>query len=203
MPTEKIECSYMIFAEGNSSFLRTMAVPFADVVEKQFPSLGISPKEGDFDESLTISESPRNDFAIIAGVVGIILFVGSRIVGKIIDDVYASKIQPKIKELLGQAEKDLTNANARKKKMYWFGVWHDESRVLVLVAAVGSTYEEILNQDQLIVTTHLNAKSWIDTNGRQNAIHLYVLENGQTNITPTLFNSLSEARAYIEISVST
>jgi len=195
--SQTFQPTYTTFISGDSDFFSEIGIPLAGELKKHLPSFGISQNKNNLDESLVVSRAPTNNVVAIAGVVGIIFFVGSRIAGKIIDDIYIAKIQPKVKEILGQAEKNLTGANARKKKMYWFGVWYAEPRVLVLVTAVGDTFEQILNQNDLIVATHANANSWIEKNGRHKTIHLYLLENGRANVTPILFDSLMEANSYI------
>ncbi|MEO7300695.1 MAG: hypothetical protein ABI042_19190 [Verrucomicrobiota bacterium] len=198
-PNNPIECKYFTLAGGDAPFYRAVVVPFVDAIENDLFSNGIHRKDNPLDDCLKTNENVQNAPVLIAGIVGVILFVGARIGGKILDEIYTAKIQPIVKRLFAQADRKLTPQLTCKKKMYQMGVWYEQQRVLILVAIIGCSFEEILNQHDLLTTIHANAVCWITENGLQKPIHLYRLEGGKVNAVPLLFDSLMEAQRDISI----
>jgi hypothetical protein len=190
-------CCYTTFASGNSSFIREAVVPLASTLEIYLPSEGIQIYNQALPKPLQMGEQVMNDYVVLAGIVGIFLFVSSRFAGKILDDIYSAKIQPKVTEILDRADKELTGANRQKKKVFQFGVWHTKHRVLILVAIIGDNFDEILKQQDLLLSLHSSGIAWVTKNGSQKPIHVYRLQDGQANVAPLLFDSLMQAEKYL------
>lgn len=197
-PTDISHCTYSTLVCGDASFIEAAGIPFVKLLDDSLPTDGISRNEPELDSALAINAHLRNDMAAIAGIIGVMLYFSSWITKKILDDIYTVKIQPKLKEILGQTDEQLSDANSRKKKMYQFGVWYAEQRVFILVGIVGDTFNDILEQCQLLTTVHANAVHWIKENGRQETIHLYIVQDGQVNIVPLLFEVLAKAHSHID-----
>lgn len=196
--TDTTDCTYTTLVGGDAAFIRAVGIPLVEALDATIPADGICRDESEPDDALAINDRPRNDVVAIAGIVGVVLYFGSCITKKILDDIYAVKIQPKVKEILGQADNRLSGANSRKKKMYQFGIRYAEQRVFVLIGVVGETFDEVLGQCHLLTTIHTNAVHWIKDSGRQKPIHLYVVQDGCVNVAPLLFDQLAEAHGYID-----
>ena len=117
-------CSYTTFSSGDSSFIREAMMPLARKLDDYFQSEGIPLHSKALPGPLKIARHPTNEPFVVVGIVGLFLFVGSRFTGKILDDIYAIKIQPLVYKALGRTDKKLIGANRRKKKAFQFGVWH-------------------------------------------------------------------------------
>jgi hypothetical protein len=190
-------CSYTTFSSGDSSFIREAVMPLAKELDGHFQSEGIPLHRKVLPGPLKMARHPTNEPFVVVGIVGLLLFVGSRFTGKILDDIYAVKIQPLVYKALGRTDKKLTGANHRKKKALQFGVWHTKHRVLILFAIVGDSFDEILKQQNHLRPLHANGIAWIVENGVQKPIHVYRIEKGQGNVSPILFDSLMEAQKYL------
>ena len=125
------------------------------------------------------------------------MFLASYIGKKVLDDVYSAKLQPIVKRILGHTDDKLTHANARFKKVYQLGVWYEQREVLVLVAVVGDSFGDILRRQQVLTTVHTNAVTWIMQNGRQKAIHFYIVDKGIANAGPLLFDTVMQAQKHL------
>jgi hypothetical protein len=154
-------------------------VPFADAMEKLLP-----PHAGDVPQPLRLSKANRND-ATTAVLLCFTLFVAGHLTKKVLDDVFAIIIQPRLKPLLEKIDLKLAR-NRADKKSFNASVWYAEFNVLVSVTVVGKSFAEIIEQRDLIPTVHANAISWIAANGVQKPIHHYSIEDGKVNAAPIL-----------------
>ena len=66
-------------------------------------------------------------------------------------------------------------------------IWYGQNNVLVTVAIVGSNFEEIVSQLNLMGQVHAGALHWIATRGVSAPVHHYLLEDGKVNAEPLLF----------------
>lgn len=204
-----LQCSYTTLVSGDASFFGDVGVPLAHALEMDLRDSGIYRHDGALDDALKMSGEATNALSLIAGVVGITLYIGKKvlddaytatihpIVKKVLENVYATKIQPIVKRVLGQTDDKLTHANSRYKKVYQLGLWYEQDRVLVLAAIVGDSFSDILKHQDLLPTIHVKAVTWIMENGRQKAIHFYIVEGGVVNAAPMLFDTLIEAHSHL------
>jgi hypothetical protein len=188
---QPIQCSYTTVVSGDASFFRDVGAPLAHALDMDLRSSDVHKHDCDLDDALKVNGQARNEISSIAGIITVVVFFASYIGKKILDDVYTAKLQPIIKRILGQTDNKLTQANARNKKVYQLGVWYEQKRVLVLASIVGDSFNDILKHQELLPTIHASALTWIKQNGRQKAIHLYILEGGNVNAAPLLFESLA------------
>jgi hypothetical protein len=191
-------CTYTTLVSGDSEFVKTVGIPLAEALESELSPSGIHQNVDEVDQRVGLRKpiQIQNSF-LIGGIVGVLLFVVARMGGKVVDEIYAVKIQPIIKRVLGASDRKLGNANVRSRKLFQLGVWYARERVLVMVVVFGRSFEEILSHHDLLATVHANALAWIDANGRCKSVHLYVVEAGQVNAAPVLFDTLMDANAHI------
>ena len=134
---------------------------------------------------------------LIGGVIGVFTFFGTWVASKFLDEVYEAKFQPAIRKVLGLAGSNLTGANAKKPKMLQLGISYAEKNVFILIGIVEDSFEEILKSENRIKPVHANAVDWIDANGVGKPIHLYIINRGNVNLEPELFDTLGQAHNHV------
>jgi hypothetical protein len=111
---------------------------------------------------------------------------------KFLDDVYA-QFQPRVKAFLASLDAKLNGGNRKAKKVFHVNVWYSKYNVLVSVAVAGRTFDDIVNQLQLVPVVHSNALTWIEMNGIQRPVHHYRIEDGKVSPTPMLLENINQA----------
>lgn len=191
-------CSYTVFAGGDHHFFSSVSIPLAEILGDNLKNDDSATFTNDLPEYLAIDSRPTADAAIlIGGVVGVFIFFSSCLASKILDDIYEAKFQPAIKRALGAADNKLHGANATKPKMLQLGISYADKHVLILIGIVGDTFDDILNFEHMIKTVHRNAVEWIENNSFSEPIHLYIINCGNVNLEPMLFDSLMLAIRHI------
>jgi hypothetical protein len=189
------DCTFRTIAGGNSTFFRVVAVPLSASLESELPKHGIPLNDGLADDILTIDERPKAVGGAIAGIAGVVLFFGSWAAKKALDEIYA-KIRPKIVDVFSRSDEELKSIE--RKKLYQVGIWYGDKRVFILVTFVANSFAEILTHERLLPTIHANAVNWITQNGSHKCVHLYLVEDGRSNVAPLEFDNWFRAQGYIE-----
>jgi hypothetical protein len=177
--------SYRVHSLGDSQWCQELAAPIwkeaADLVpfyDKELP------------EPMKVPGVVTNAFTSLA-VIGVSFFVVKHLTGKFLDDVYA-QFQPRVKAFLAKVEQKLNGGNRKAKKIFSVNVWYAEYDVLVSVAVVGRSFDEVVDQLKLVPSVHSRALNYIRTAGRQKPIHHYEIENGRVSPVPKLLDRISE-----------
>lgn len=176
--------SCSIVALGDEEFFREVAAPFAGSLQKLVP-----PYTGELPRPLRGSQSFQNGPMTVV-LVGFTIFVASHLTKRVLDDIYSTIIQPRLKPLLETT--NLKLRQIRTQKSFNASFWYGEHNVLVSVTVVGNSFAEILKQIDLIPTVHTNALAWIIANGIQKPIHHYKIEDGKVNAEPVLAEHVKE-----------
>ena len=173
--------AYAVMASGDSQ-MHAQAALLGEAIEEHVPSHG-----PELPEPLRPNPSVRN--ALIPFVaLGVTFFVVQRLGGKFLDDVYAQLLQPRIKPLLEKIDARLNRGNRLARKLLSVSIWYAEYQVLVTVALVGSTFDEIAEQMHLVSTVHFNALNWLTTHKVTKPVHYYKIEGGKVNAEPILLD---------------
>ena len=180
---------------GNSTVFRTLGIPLSEALESD---AALDVHDGDLPAPLQTEPRPQMDAAAIAATIGILAFLGSWAAKKVLDEIYAAKIRPKIKEIFGSSDAQSLPNKPGKKWLFQLGVWYEEEQVLVLLTLVGDSLHEILEQEHLLPTLHSGAVDWLIRNGADSPVHLYIVENGNANLEPLTFNHVTESQRHIE-----
>jgi len=176
------KCSFLTV--GDADFLEEVAIPFASSIEELVP-----PYKEKLPEPLRIPRNIQNNpFSLV--VLGVTIFVASHLTKKILDDVYSTIIEPRLKPFLKKIDAKLKK---KGKTTFNISIWYSEFNALVSVNVVGDTFADIESQLPLLKTVHVNALAWIAVHGVQKPIHHYVLEKGNVNATPLLTDTVQEA----------
>ena len=196
--TKNIECGYTVFSDGDKSWIRNVSIPLAEALEQIATDDNSISLRDELPEYLDVDSRTTADGAIlIGGVVGVFAFFASWLATKILDDVYEAKFQPAIKNALKSANAKLQGANATEPKMLQLGISYADKRVFILIGIVADTFDEILHSEHMIKSVHANAVDWIKNNDLQHAIHLYIINRGNVNLEPELFENLELAHLHI------
>lgn len=189
------EYQFTTLVSGNSSFYKHVGIPLAGALERYLPNEGIYHVGDDIDEALALSRQPKAFVSLVAGTVGVVLFVAGSLSKDVLHDIYIAKIQPTVKKVLASADKKLDGENVKGAKAYEAGFWYAEERVIILVAIIGDSFNTILKYHDMISDIHQSGIKWVQKNGRQKTVHLYKVEHGKVNLEPFLFKTLAEAKS--------
>ncbi len=192
-------CSYRFNYAGPSTFVRKVAIPFAESLEFQFADDDSVHEAQSVPAYLETGPTKRRMDAgtTVILTLGVSLFLVKWFAERVLDDVYDAKFQPMIKKALGTADKGVHPNSASRPKMFMLGISYSQANVFILIALVADSFQEILESERMIHTAHENAIKWIENNGVGEPIHFYSIEYGKLNLEPVQFKNLKTAHAAI------
>jgi hypothetical protein len=179
--------SIRIMAAGNADWLSNVVAPLQDELLTAVPRhIGEIPPP--LRQRMTRSEPPiMNSWGMVL-TVGVVLYVPvSKLLGKALDEGYDVILKPRIRRFWQGLEKRLIGGNQKNKKAFLCSIWYEELNVLVTVAVVGATLDEIVEQLDAMHQVHTNALARIATAGVSAPVHHYLLQDGEVNAEPQLF----------------
>ena len=190
--------SVRIFGGGNSDWFRNVLAPLQDEFLTAVPRhLGEIPLP--LRPRVTRGEPQIvNAWGMIltAGVTFYVARKAGKLVGKYfekaLDEGFDVVLKPRIRKLWKGLDKMLIGANRKHDKAFVVSVWYDELNVLVTVAIIGATFEDIVGQLELMHQIHTNALTWIVARGVSAPVHHYLLRDGKVNAEPLLFEREEE-----------
>jgi len=107
---------YTVVTSGNKDWILDVAVPLSEGLETEGQKDGNLVFERNLPNLLNYDSQPKASSSfLIAGVVGIVVFLATRLGGKIVDDIYELKLQPIIRKSLAPADSKLKGSNSKKK----------------------------------------------------------------------------------------
>jgi hypothetical protein len=184
-----------VICGGDSRVIRALGIPLAESLKAD----GVEFREqGDAPEFLQASGRPMAGAGAVAAVFGVLVFLGSWGAKKLLDELYATKIRPKIDEVVRSTEAQALKSGRGKKWLFQLGVWYEEERVLILLTLVGDNLRAVMAQEPLLPQLHALALTWLRENRSAAPVHLYIAECGRANLEPLLFERASEAQGYLE-----
>jgi hypothetical protein len=178
------EVSERYLAFGQNVFVREVAIPVGEVIEKIAEKY---PCNDDVD--LNISPRPTAFLSGLDALIGISFFLGGWAGTKFLDEIYDTKLGPVIKACLrsyikkrGPDKKYSFSILARKKGA-------DRS---VLICCVGSSVEEIEASERHIPAV-LDVAEGLLNSANGSSVYLYVIDNGRINLEPEVYQSYDGA----------
>jgi hypothetical protein len=192
MSDDSATVSENLISFGPSHFLRAVVIPLANDIEgiaKDHPVRG-----DDAVWSPGLSGKPQAGMTLLAGFVGVVAFVGSWAAKKALDELYIHKLSPLIRTALSAY---LQSSTTGKKYAVSLLVNNSAARISILIAAVGSSIEEIEISETLIGPVLSGAVRRASQSAGPNQVHLYTIENGYANVDPFVFSDISGAMSYL------
>jgi hypothetical protein len=179
--------SFALTAAGDSQWFRDVSAPLAKELEGMVPF-----NREELPEPLRVRTGITTNDLTSFVMLGITFFVANRLGGKALDDAYTHLIQPRFTAFLAKIDKKLNGGNRKAKKVFSVNRWYAEHKVLVSVSVVGSDFDEVIKQLDLVPTVHSRAIGWITANGARKPIHYYRIEDGKVSPVPMLFDRIEE-----------
>lgn len=175
-----VEVSERYLAFGQSIFVKEVAIPVGEVIEeiaREFPCSD--------DADIKISFHPTAFISALDALIGVSIFISGWVGNKFLDEIYEAKLGPKIKQYLrpyieknGSNKKYSLSILARKKL----------KGGSVLICCIGSSIEEIELSEKHIPDA-LNVANELLDSSEENSVHLYLIEGGEVNLDPEIFES--------------
>jgi len=192
MGENSVTVSESLISFGPSHFLRGVVIPLAEDVERIAKD---HPVEGDDAEwSPGLSGNPQAGFTLLSGVVCVVAFIGSWAAKKALDELYTHKIGP----LLRNALSAYFHSHATGKKYaVSLLVKNSSARTSIVIAAIGSSIEEIERSESLISSVLASALQRASQSGGASQVHLYTVEDGRSNIDPLVFADISGVMGHL------
>jgi hypothetical protein len=188
--------TFQVICAGNSAVLRAIGIPLCEALEAD--PTGIEIREQELPAVLQIDKRPVAGVSAIAATFGVIAFLGSWAAKKTLDELYASKIRPKIDEVVRSSKAQELRNKPGKKWLFQLGVWYEEERVFILLVLVGNDLKQVMAQELLLPQLHSQALNWLRENSSNAPVHLYIAEDGKANLAPITFDHAAEAQRYLE-----
>ena len=189
--------TFATFARGNADFLREINVPVAKSVEaaldgSEFHHNG---KKMDEESELCIDQSIKASATAAGLVVGVLCFLGTWTAKKVLDEIWALKIQPGLRERiksLGAKQKPQESSKVRKG-VFFFGIWLEELRILVLARIEGQDYVEVAELTGQVQGVLENGANFAGESQAQAGVHLYRVDSEFISEVPEIHESLNDA----------
>lgn len=179
-----MEISERFIAAGRNSFVREVAIPVGEDIEK------ISKRFSCQDEiPIEIEPKPEAFLSGLEALIGIVVFFGGWAGTKFLDEVYDAKFSPAVKERLA---KYIQKSGTHKKYSLAISINKKNSGTSVLICSVGSTIEEIETSEAHIPSVLKIAEACLDS-GVEDTVHMFVIDNGNCNLKPLTYNSYEDA----------
>ncbi len=188
------EIKFTYFIGGQASFMKAGLDALGTELEPVLDATGWenTPDPLDSDIALKIDTRPTMDVGVISGlVIGLFIFVANWAGGKALDEFYDLKLKRPLGNFLKKAFHKAKLPNSKCLE-YQHLVNIDDQGLSVLIRLMINSEAEIENSIDLLLQTHKNANQWINDNGKKARIHCYVIQGGNCNLEPMLYNSLSD-----------
>jgi hypothetical protein len=195
---QKDGLSVKIYGAGNADWFRNVLAPLQDELLAVVPRhLGEIPLP--LRQRMTRSEPEIMNAWGMVLVAGVTLYVArkaGKVAGKYfekaLDEGYDVVLKPRIRKLWKGLDKMLIGANKKHDKAFLVSIWYEELNVLVTVAVIGATFDDIIGQLDLMHQVHTNALTWIASHGVSAPVHHYLLQDGKVNAEPLFFEREEE-----------
>lgn len=172
---------------GNSAFTRQVVIPAAEAFEELSSEHPATPT--DLSAVGRIEPQFSASGTALAGLVGILAFVGGWAGNKALEELYQQKIRPRIVPRLSEF---LRENKSNKKYALSLAIVHPKNRVTVFIAAIGKNDSE-LQESECQIPGVLALATRIAETSTQSGVHMYLIEEGQCNTQPIVEENLSKA----------
>lgn len=181
---------YSVVAGGNSDFVRSFSIPLAEELESieglEYQALP--------DIEVFVHDTRHRAFDIpIEGLFGVLLFLPGWLTLKALNELYDIKIRPAVRQIIRKADEVEVFSSNKKHKAFVFSVFHEESNVIVILAAKEKSLRQLETSSAKLPTLLPSALETIRSNGSSDEVHLYVLSDGKVNVEPYIHPNLESA----------
>lgn len=187
------EIGYSVLSSGNAQFLRALPIPLAADMEVIADDSGLKYTPVPEDDVFVVDTRPKAIGAESAAAVGILLFVGSWLASKVLDEIYDIKLKPIIRNLIHKADEIVIFGSKKRGLSFLIGIYHQDKQKLVLVALKCREKEDLIGNLELIRNVHLAARQNVDQPKYGAPLHLYIIESGEVNVEPIQLNNMQQA----------
>ena len=188
------ELCFTTIAGGDSRFVREVAVSFAESLEAAFAAHGVQEdRSWTEDEMLHIDQRPKADLGSGASFVGLLIFLSGWAANKLLDEIYEKSLGPAIRKKLDTLVRTGRKGIGRRgESAFLFGVWFQDSRLLVLVLVPGDHLSDVsASRVQLTEVLARGVRFAVATRAT-GVIHTYVIDNSAAE-GPRMYRDLEEA----------
>jgi hypothetical protein len=191
------EIGYSVLSSGNARFLRALPIPLASNMEMIAEDAGLKYAPFPEDEVFAFDARPKAIGTETAAAVGILFFVGSWLVSKILDEIYDIKLKPIIRNLIQKADEIVIFGSKKRALSFVIGIYHQDKQKLVLVVLKSTDKEDFLSKIEMISNVHAAARQNVEQPKYEAPLHLYVIEDGEVNSEPIQLNNMQQAYEHI------
>jgi len=184
---------YTVLSLGNAGFLRALPIPLASDIEQVAEDAGLEYGPVPETEVFAVDARPKAIGAEAAAAAGILLFGGSWLASKILDEIYDIKLKPIIRNLIEKADEIVIFGSKKHALSFVIGVYHKDRNILILVALKGTEKADILSKLEMIKSVHMVARQNMEKPEYRASLHLYIIEGGEVNIEPIQLSNLQQA----------
>lgn len=188
---------YAVLSSGNARFLRALPIPLASDMELIAKDAGLRYMPVPDDDIFAIDARPKAIGVETAATVGILLFVGSWLASRILDEIYDIKLKPIIRNLIQKADEIVIFGSKKRALSFVIGIYHEDKQKLVLVALKSAEKEGFLSKLEMIKNVHAVARQNVKQRKYDAPLHLYVIEDGAVNVEPIQLNNMRQAYEHI------
>lgn len=182
--------SYSVLCSGDAEFIRTAAIPLSKELRETLGQESRADEEWPDEDLLGFSTQPRMDlFSPI--VLGVFAFVASWAANKFLDEIYAVKIQPRVKEWLAGADESVALKRGHDATLL-LSIWYEDLHKVVVVALKGKSLTAFANSVELAESAHRDGLDWMLRHPEAGPVLIYVVEMGSFKRLPGSFATVSE-----------
>lgn len=180
-----IQVSENIFCEGDANIIREIAIPLAEGVKSVADEYPVT-EEYDFG----LDARPKaHGITEIAGIVGVTTFVASWVATTVLNEVYAAKLSPLIKDNLS---KYFSGKKSNRKYALTITAIDQETKACLVIACVGKNLEEIESSERHLESVLSYVRS-ANLNSHPKEVMLVVLESGKLDLDIKVFQNYEKA----------
>ncbi|SEQ34440.1 hypothetical protein SAMN04488038_105294 [Solimonas aquatica] len=186
MKSNQISVSSRTLSIGNSEFIRAVAVPFSEEVERIGLHYPLSPQDKEAEPS---AESAVFAAGVdLSGLVGVFTFVGTWAATKALDELFDIKLGPAIRTAIRNA----FSKSSDKTYGITLAVHNAKKRTTILVVAIGASESGLQKSEQAVRATLAFAAQKAEQEPAE-GVHMYLIEDGKSDLIPKITSDLRSA----------
>lgn len=192
--------SYSVVASGGATFMREVCAPLSEQLEADFPGQ-VAMLRGTADRTtppgLETPQGPKALPGAVDAMVGVMVFLGVWGIKRLLDDVYELKIRPRVRKLLGEADKTAQLSSGRSRA-FLFAVSYGSAERTVVAIALGETLAEVAANEHFVPEVHLHAYELLERGDQQGRpVLAYLISDGRFSSEPLLFENIVQVHEFL------
>jgi hypothetical protein len=185
------EFSYSVLCVGDAEFIRTAAIPLGQELEDVLGQQGRGKDEWPDAPPLGVSPEPGMDLWL-PELLGVLLFLGSWTARKLLDELYATKLQPHVKRWLAKADRKVRRRR-KGEPTFSISLWYEDLNIVVVVVLKGESYAALADASELALSVHREGLEWALNHPDDGPVFLYVVAGDSPRTLPSAFQTVGEA----------